>query len=51
MANMVVLGYMTSLFEIASKESVEQAIRENVPDGTEKINLEAFWEGYKLGNT
>ena len=47
MANMVVLGYMTALLGIVSKESVKQAICEHVPQGTEDKNIEAFEEGHK----
>ena len=50
MANMVVLGYMTSVLEIISKEAVKQAIRENVPKGTEDLNIAAFEEGNKFRN-
>ena len=49
MANMIVLGYMTASVNLVSKEAVKKAIRENVPAGTEDINIEAFEEGYKLG--
>lgn len=48
-ANMVVLGYMTALLNLASKKAVLQAIRENAPSGTRDINIEAFQEGYRLG--
>ena len=47
MANIVVLGYMTALLGIVSKESVKQAICEHVPQGTEETNIKAFEEGYK----
>jgi len=46
-ANMVVLGYMTALLGIVSKESVKQAICEHAPQGTEDKNIEAFEEGHK----
>lgn len=49
MANMVVLGYMTAFVNLVSKAAVIQSIRENVPSGTEDINIEAFEEGYRLG--
>jgi len=48
MANMVVLGYMTALLGIVSKEAVKQAICEHVPQGTEDKNIKAFEEGYKF---
>ena len=49
MANMVMIGYMTALLSIVSKDAVQQAIRENVPPGTEDKNIEAFEKGYALG--
>lgn len=48
MANIIVLGYMTALLDVVSKESVEKAIYEHVPSGTEEKNLQAFEEGYQL---
>ena len=49
MANMIVLGYMTALLGIVSKEAVRRAIQEHVPPKTEDQNIQAFEEGYKLG--
>jgi len=49
MANMVILGFMTAFTDLVSKEAVMQAIRENVPRGTEHKNIEAYEEGYRLG--
>lgn len=48
-ANMVVLGYMTALLRIVSRESLEKAIRDNVPAGTGELNTSAFEEGYERG--
>jgi 2-oxoglutarate ferredoxin oxidoreductase subunit gamma len=50
MANMVMMGFMCTTLEIISKEALKQSILDNVARGTEKINLEAFEEGYQLGN-
>jgi 2-oxoglutarate ferredoxin oxidoreductase subunit gamma len=50
MANMVMMGFMCSTLEIISKEAFKQSILENVGRGNGKINLEAFEEGYRLGN-
>jgi Pyruvate/2-oxoacid:ferredoxin oxidoreductase gamma subunit len=46
---MIVLGYMTALLGIVSKEAVRRAIQEHVPPKTEDQNIQAFEEGYKLG--
>ena len=50
-ANMVVLGYMTALLGILSPENLKKAIKENVPEGTEAVNISAFEEGCALGKT
>ncbi len=49
MANIVMLGFMSALVSIVSKDAVCEAIRELVPKGTEDKNIKAFEEGYKLG--
>lgn len=48
-ANIVMLGYFTAKTNMASKESIEEAIRKQVPEGTEEKNLEAFNRGYEEG--
>ena len=48
-ANIVMLGYFTAKTGIATKESVEEAIRKQVPEGTEDKNIEAFNRGYEEG--
>jgi 2-oxoglutarate ferredoxin oxidoreductase subunit gamma len=50
MANMVMLGYMSAVVPIVSKDAVCEAIRESVPKGTEKKNIEAFEKGYQSGS-
>lgn len=49
-ANMVMIGFMCTTLEVVSKEALKQSILENVRKGNGKINLEAFEEGYRLGN-
>ena len=44
--NMVVLGFMGALSGLVDRESLEQTIRENVPKGTEDLNLKAFAAGW-----
>ncbi len=48
-ANMIVLGYMTHVANLVSKKAIRQAIHENVPPGTEDMNIRAYEEGYRLG--
>ncbi len=47
--NMVMIGYVTAITDIISKKAVKESIKNNVPKGTETLNLKAFEEGYKLG--
>jgi 2-oxoglutarate ferredoxin oxidoreductase subunit gamma len=47
--NMVMIGYVTAITKIVSKKAVKDSIKNNVPKGTEDLNLKAFEEGYKMG--
>ena len=49
MANMVMLGFTGAVVGAVSRGSLEAAVRENVPPGTEEKNLAAFAEGWRLG--
>lgn len=49
-ANIVMLGYFTARTGYAGRGSVEESIREQVPEGTEEKNLEAFHLGYQEGS-
>jgi len=42
------LGALTRLTNIVSKESMERAILDSVPKGTEEKNLLAFSKGYEF---
>ena len=45
-ANIVMLGALTGLTDIVSRESMEKAALESAPRGTEETNLKALKEGY-----
>ncbi|NPV26824.1 MAG: 2-oxoacid:ferredoxin oxidoreductase subunit gamma [Firmicutes bacterium] len=47
-ANIVALGVITALTEIASPESIEQAVLQRVPQGTEALNRQALACGKQL---
>ena len=47
--NMVMIGYTTAITNIVSKKSLKESIKNNVPKGTEELNIKAFEEGYRLG--
>lgn len=47
-ANMLILGFMNTLLGLVGAEMLEKAIIQNVPKGTEELNLDAMREGIKL---
>lgn len=48
-ANIVMLGYLTPVIDMIPKKKMVETIKNNIPKGTEKINLKAFEKGYSLG--
>jgi 2-oxoglutarate ferredoxin oxidoreductase subunit gamma len=47
--NIVMVGFFTGVTGLISHDSVEQAVRDSIPAGTEKLNLAAFERGYAYG--
>jgi 2-oxoglutarate ferredoxin oxidoreductase subunit gamma len=47
-ANMVILGALVEATKVLDAEIVKACIRDNVPEGTEDLNLKAFDEGRRL---
>jgi 2-oxoglutarate ferredoxin oxidoreductase subunit gamma len=47
--NMVMVGFVTALTDLASEPAVRKAIEDSVPRGTERLNLAAFSKGYEYG--
>ncbi len=47
-ANIVALGVIQGLSDVVNRESLENAVLNRVPRGTEEINRKALEEGYKL---
>ena len=47
-ANIIALGSIYELTKIVSKESLEKAVLNRVPRGTEELNKRALEEGFKL---
>jgi len=47
-ANAIMLGFLTSLTNIASAEAMVEAIQTSVPKGTEELNLSAFKLGQEM---
>lgn len=50
-ANMVMLGALTTLAGVVSKASMESAVSDHVPKRFRQINLEALKRGFRLGET
>ncbi|UCB60454.1 MAG: 2-oxoacid:ferredoxin oxidoreductase subunit gamma [Candidatus Bathyarchaeota archaeon] len=48
-ANVVMLGALTAITKIVTPEAMKKAVAQNVPRGTEKLNLAAFKRGYEYG--
>ena len=50
-ANVVMLGALTSITRIVTNEAMEKAVLRNVPKGTEELNLRALRKGFAYGNS
>jgi 2-oxoglutarate ferredoxin oxidoreductase subunit gamma len=48
-ANVIMMGALQELTDIVSKENLEKALLERVPNGTEELNLKALTRGYEIG--
>jgi 2-oxoglutarate ferredoxin oxidoreductase subunit gamma len=48
-ANVVMLGFLTAVTDLASVEAMKKAVLSSVPKGTEELNLKAFERGYVYG--
>lgn len=48
-ANVVMLGALTGVQPVVSREALEKAILDSAPAGTEELNLKALRRGYELG--
>ena len=47
-ANIVMVGAITKITKVVSKEAVIKAVEDSVPKGTEEKNIAAFEAGYAL---
>ncbi|MGQ9627069.1 MAG: 2-oxoacid:acceptor oxidoreductase family protein [Anaerolineae bacterium] len=50
-ANIIMLGFFSSITDFVSVEAMREAVRTSVPTGMEGLNLRAFEEGYKYRAT
>ena len=49
MANIIMLGFVTSVTALISEKAAKEAVLSSVPKGTEEMNLKAFAKGYDYG--
>ncbi|MFH1005555.1 MAG: 2-oxoacid:acceptor oxidoreductase family protein [Bacteroidota bacterium] len=47
--NIVMVGFFTAITKILKSDSVEKALLDSIPKGTEELNLRAFIKGYDYG--
>lgn len=50
-ANIVMLGAFVAITEVLDENAVREAVKDNVPRGTEELNLAAFQKGYEYGKS
>ena len=48
-ANIVMLGAFIAITGLLDENEVKESIKENIPKGTEELNLAAFDKGYEYG--
>jgi 2-oxoglutarate ferredoxin oxidoreductase subunit gamma len=48
-ANIVMLGAFVAITGLLDTNAIKEAIKENIPKGTEELNLAAFEKGYEFG--
>jgi len=48
-ANIVMLGAFVAITGLLDAHVMKEAIKENIPEGTEELNLAAFEKGYEYG--
>jgi 2-oxoglutarate ferredoxin oxidoreductase subunit gamma len=49
--NIVALGALVEITKVISKESLEKAVLDRVPKGTEELNRKALAKGYEIAKT
>lgn len=50
-ANIVMLGAFAAITKLIDREDLKNAIKDNVPKGTEELNIKAFEMGYNYGES
>lgn len=49
MANIVMLGFLSAVSDVVSKEALHETVLKSVPKGTQELNSTAFHKGYDYG--
>ena len=50
-ANIVMIGAFTAITGLLDEKAAKESIKENIPRGTEELNLAAFEKGFEYGKT
>jgi 2-oxoglutarate ferredoxin oxidoreductase subunit gamma len=50
-ANIVMIGAFTAITGLLDEKAVKESIKENIPKGTEELNLAAFEKGFEYGKS
>jgi 2-oxoglutarate ferredoxin oxidoreductase subunit gamma len=50
-ANIVMIGAFTAITRLLDEEAMKESIKENIPKGTEELNLAAFEKGFDFGKS
>ena len=50
-ANIVMLGAFVAITNLLDEKAVKESVKENIPKGTEELNLTAFEKGYEYGKS
>jgi 2-oxoglutarate ferredoxin oxidoreductase subunit gamma len=50
-ANIVMIGAFTAITGLLDEEALKESIKENIPKGTEELNLAAFEKGFEYGKS
>ena len=49
MANIIMIGFLTSISKVVTKNAAQESVMASVPKGTEEANLKAFQKGFDYG--
>jgi len=49
MANIIMIGFLTSVTQVVSLDAAKNSVTDSVPKGTEEQNLKAFQKGFDYG--